>query len=121
MRRAGEELARRHKALEGVYGQRLAAGQGAMVRLDGHRFSRFTAPFHKPYDWRLFRAMQLAAADLLALFSPRAVYTQSDELTLLLDRCLLYHSLLASGAVRVAAGTARGAPSAASASSTSTS
>ena len=79
---AVDDVANLHKSFEKRYVQKLAPGLPTLVRLDGHRFSRFTASFHKPYDWRLFRAMQLASADLLALYSPRAVYTQSDEVTL---------------------------------------
>lgn len=62
--------------------QRLAPHSPALVRLDGHRFSRFTSGFHKPYDWRILWAMTRAAADLLEALTPQCAYTQSDEITL---------------------------------------
>ena len=77
-----EAVAEEHKGWERALGTTLAAEQPALVRLDGHRFSSFTRGFHKPYDMRIFVAMQRASADLLRQLGPAAVYTQSDEITL---------------------------------------
>ncbi len=62
---------------------RLLLDQPVLVRLDGHRFSRLTAGFHKPYDSRIFQAMLRTTADLLSHLNPDTAYTQSDEITLL--------------------------------------
>jgi len=53
-----------------------------IVRLDGHRFSKFTKGFKKPFDERIYTAMIRTTADLLRDFSPTLAYTQSDEITL---------------------------------------
>lgn len=62
---------------------RVDLAQPVIVRLDGHRFSRFTAGFHKPYDSRIFEAMLRTTADLLTQMNPDSAYTQSDEITLM--------------------------------------
>jgi tRNA(His) guanylyltransferase len=71
-----------HKSFERTHATTLPPEQPVLVRLDGHRFSSFTKGFHKPYDMRIFVAMQRASADLLQQLGPSAVYTQSDEITL---------------------------------------
>jgi len=53
-----------------------------IVRLDGHRFSKFTSGFKKPFDERIFRAMMLTTSDLVDEYNPTLGYTQSDEITL---------------------------------------
>jgi hypothetical protein len=70
------------KHLEEQYMQEVRHDQPVLLRLDGHRFSRFTQGFHKPYDWRIVAAMHATSGDLLEKFNPEAVYTQSDEITL---------------------------------------
>jgi tRNA(His) guanylyltransferase len=54
-----------------------------IVRLDGHNFSTFTAPFDKPFD-NIFKSVMLKTAKDVLEFWPDAIvaYTQSDEITL---------------------------------------
>jgi len=60
----------------------LKANKPFLVRLDGHRFSKFTSGFKKPYDDRIFKAMLYTTKDLIEEFQPIMGYTQSDEITL---------------------------------------
>jgi tRNA(His) guanylyltransferase len=53
-----------------------------MIRLDGHKFSTFAAPFRKPFDELLHRVMVATTADLVAKYHATTGYTQSDEITL---------------------------------------
>jgi len=53
-----------------------------IVRLDGHRFSKFTVGFTKPFDKRICDTMIYTTADLVNEFSATTGYTQSDEITL---------------------------------------
>ncbi len=79
-------VAEQQKSYEAAAGSVLRSDQPIIVRLDGHRFSSFTKGFHKPYDWRIFRAMQLVGADLMGQLGPSAVYTQSDEMSVVWPR-----------------------------------
>jgi len=54
-----------------------------MVRLDGRKFSKFTAGLKRPFDMQFANVMTAVASDLLEEFNPRTVYTQSDEISLL--------------------------------------
>ncbi|KAL6070841.1 Thg1 domain-containing protein [Balamuthia mandrillaris] len=53
-----------------------------VIRLDGHKFSKFTKAFKRPYDERIHIAMIETAKELLTTFNPRVVYTCSDEITM---------------------------------------
>ncbi|KAH7141111.1 tRNAHis guanylyltransferase-domain-containing protein [Dactylonectria macrodidyma] len=76
-------LATRMKDYEAQTEIRLQLSQPAILRLDGHAFSKFTAPFNKPFDERLHTAMVKTCADLLEAYpSASLAYTQSDEITL---------------------------------------
>lgn len=56
----------------------------AVCRIDGHRFSKWTRKFEKPFDAKLHDVFVLTAIDLLGKFhEATAVYTQSDELTII--------------------------------------
>lgn len=56
----------------------------AVCRIDGHRFSKYTRTFEKPFDTKLHEVFVLTASDLLEKFyEATAVYTQSDELTII--------------------------------------
>jgi len=81
-----DDLATRMKAYEQhneVFGAAtLDAEKSFIVRLDGHRFSKFTSGFKKPYDERIFRAMLYTTRDLVEEFRATTGYTQSDEITL---------------------------------------
>ncbi|KPM45224.1 hypothetical protein AK830_g1390 [Neonectria ditissima] len=83
----GEEprksLATRMKEYEAATELHLEPSQPAILRLDGHTFSKFTAPFAKPFDERVHTAMVKTCADLLdAHPAATLAYTQSDEITL---------------------------------------
>ncbi|KAF7552234.1 hypothetical protein G7Z17_g4456 [Cylindrodendrum hubeiense] len=83
----GEEprksLATRMKDYEAATEIHLQLSQPAILRLDGHTFSKFTAPFAKPFDERLHTAMVRTCADLLITYPTATLaYTQSDEITL---------------------------------------
>ncbi|KAJ6507954.1 tRNAHis guanylyltransferase-domain-containing protein [Mycena vitilis] len=78
-----ESLGDRMKRYEATTEQILPEDQPAIIRLDGHGFSKFTRGFDKPFDVRLHDAMRQTAEDLLAYFPAASLaYTQSDEITL---------------------------------------
>mmetsp|Transcript_48739 Transcript_48739/g.127368 ORF Transcript_48739/g.127368 Transcript_48739/m.127368 type:complete len:307 (+) Transcript_48739:70-990(+) len=53
-----------------------------VVRLDGHRFSKYTRGFARPYDMRIHEAMVGTAVDLIERFQAVTAYTESDEISL---------------------------------------
>jgi len=53
-----------------------------IIRLDGHRFSKFVKPFKKPYDERIHNAMVRTSTELLSVFGATTAFTCSDEITL---------------------------------------
>lgn len=76
-------LALRMKAYEDQTETRLVPSQPAILRLDGHSFSKFTKPFDKPFDERIHSAMVKTCADLLESYPTASLaYTHSDEITL---------------------------------------
>lgn len=54
-----------------------------IVRVDGHKFSKFTKKFDKPYDYVLSLAMENTTKDLVEKFGATVGYVQSDEITLI--------------------------------------
>lgn len=76
-------LGDRMKAYETQYRQFLPRDRPFVVRLDGRCFSKLTSGLHRPYDAVFAEIMYLVASDLLVEFTPRTVYTQSDEISLL--------------------------------------
>lgn len=60
-------------------------GQWIVIRVDGRSFTTLTSEhFTKPFDDRFGELMAVTAAALLQEFGGRYVYTQSDEISLLL-------------------------------------
>lgn len=57
-----------------------------MIRLDGRGFSRFTKGLARPYDTRLSKCMILLTSYLTREAGAKLGYTQSDEITLLLNQ-----------------------------------
>lgn len=53
-----------------------------IVRIDGHKFSKFTKNLNKPFDAVFSYAMEETAKDLLDEYNVRTIYQQSDEITL---------------------------------------
>jgi tRNA(His) 5'-end guanylyltransferase len=71
------------KAYEEVFEFKLPAGTPAILRVDGHGFSKFTSNFARPFDQRIHDAMTATCSDLLNHFPAASLaYTQSDEITL---------------------------------------
>jgi tRNA(His) guanylyltransferase len=61
----------------------LDQNQPAVCRIDGHRFSKWTRTFEKPFDAKLHEVFVSTSIDLLGKFhEATAVYTQSDEMTI---------------------------------------
>lgn len=56
--------------------------QPFIIRLDGHKFSKFTKKFRKPSDQRLKETMIKTASALLKEFNAYTAFTASDEITL---------------------------------------
>jgi tRNA(His) guanylyltransferase len=75
-------LGDRMKSYEALNEQHVDPKLPWIVRLDGHKFSHFTRGFRKPFDDRIHNCMVAACKALLSEFSPTAVYTCSDEITL---------------------------------------
>jgi tRNA(His) 5'-end guanylyltransferase len=67
-------------------GRRLDASLPFVVRLDGHKFSKFTKKYNKPLDPRIKDAMISAAEDVLDAFSARTAFVESDEVTFVFSR-----------------------------------
>lgn len=55
------------------------------IRLDGRSFSRFTKGLKRPYDERLSKLMQVTTSALVAEFNAKIGYTQSDEISLVIE------------------------------------
>jgi len=77
-----DEIGERMKVYERGLELNVKNDQPFIVRLDGHRFSKFTKGFKKPFDERIYIAMIRTTIDLVQEFSPNLAYTQSDEITL---------------------------------------
>jgi len=75
-------LGNRMKEYEQVTSLVLDPTRPFIMRLDGHRFSKFTAKFKKPHDERIKIAMEGTTRDLFVEFGPTAAFTCSDEITL---------------------------------------
>ena len=56
--------------------------QYAILRYDGHCFSKFTNGFHKPFDDKMKNAMQSTTKDVLEKFNAVLGYVQSDEISI---------------------------------------
>lgn len=57
--------------------------QYAILRYDGHSFSKFTSGFQKPFDDHMKNAMQLTLIDIINKFNPTIGYVQSDEISII--------------------------------------
>lgn len=79
-------LSDRMKLYENYNKQYLAPNQYVLMRLDGKNFSKFTKKyFKKPFDMNFIEIMQEVSMYLFKNISGSvAVYTQSDEITILL-------------------------------------
>ncbi|MEO7003464.1 MAG: tRNA(His) guanylyltransferase Thg1 family protein [Ktedonobacterales bacterium] len=79
------EFERQMRALEYFHALRAIPGAWIVLRVDGRSFSRFTADrFEKPFDATLHGYMLATARALLEELHGLYVYTESDEISLLL-------------------------------------
>ncbi|ONF63800.1 tRNA(His) guanylyltransferase Thg1 family protein [Amycolatopsis keratiniphila] len=75
----------RQREREWFHGLTVPPGAWTVLRVDGRGFSKFTeARFEKPFDPRFADCMAEAASALLAEFASPYVYTESDEISLVL-------------------------------------
>jgi tRNA(His) guanylyltransferase len=82
----GNELEARMRAREWFHSLVLLPGAWAIVRVDGRSFSRFTAErYDKPFDPGFSALMTETASALLAELGGRYAYTESDEISVVLD------------------------------------
>ena len=79
-----ETLGGRLKGYEADYEISIEPEKHLVVRIDGHKFSKYTRGFLKPFDEILSKAMELTTKDLLEEFNAYTGYTQSDEITLVI-------------------------------------
>lgn len=80
-----ESLSDRMKYYESVSSHSLAPKIPVIGRIDGKNFSSFTAKMEKPFDIKLQHVMMIAAKYLAENFQGcKLVYTQSDEINILL-------------------------------------
>ncbi len=80
-----DKMGDRFKAYENCYRIYLPKRQVVVVRIDGRAFHSFTKGFARPYDTIFADAMQQTALNLAENISGcKFVYTQSDEITLIL-------------------------------------
>jgi tRNA(His) 5'-end guanylyltransferase len=81
------ELDSAQRARERYHDLSVPDDQWIVVRVDGRSFTTLTsAHFAKPFDDRFGELMAVTAAALLQEFDGVYVYTQSDEISLLLPR-----------------------------------
>ncbi|MFE5503814.1 MULTISPECIES: tRNA(His) guanylyltransferase Thg1 family protein [Amycolatopsis] len=75
----------RQREREWFHGLTVPPGAWTVLRVDGRGFSKFTeARFEKPFDPRFADCMAEAANALMAEFASPYVYTESDEISLVL-------------------------------------
>jgi len=73
-----------HKGLEKSHESKIPFYKHVVIRVDGHHFSSFTKGLIKPFDNSFHLAMVETSKNLLSRFSASTVYTQSDEITLII-------------------------------------
>lgn len=70
------------KSLEANYNFKIPSDKPFIVRLDGHRFSKFTKNLKKPMDKNFVKCMVETAKDLTREFLAVTAFVESDEITL---------------------------------------
>ncbi|MEU8118476.1 tRNA(His) guanylyltransferase Thg1 family protein [Spirillospora sp. NPDC049024] len=81
-----KDLEARMRAREWFHSLTLLPGAWAVVRVDGRSFSRYTeSRFDKPFDPRFSALMADTATTLLTELGGRYAYTESDEISVVLD------------------------------------
>lgn len=77
-------LGDRMKNYEKQYEAEISPKSNILIRLDGHKFSKFTKGFNRPFDEILSKTMVDVTKDLCEEFNAVTGYAQSDEITLVL-------------------------------------
>ncbi|TMR27131.1 tRNA(His) guanylyltransferase Thg1 family protein [Actinomadura geliboluensis] len=81
-----KDLESRMRAREWFHSLTLLPGAWTVIRVDGRSFSRFTeSRFDKPFDPRFSALMAGTAKALLSDLGGRFAYTESDEISVVLD------------------------------------
>ncbi len=81
-----DDLGDRMKGYEALTQSIIPPTSCYVIRVDGRSFHTYTRPFSKPFDTRIEAAMEAAAEALLKEVSKSILcYTQSDEISLLVD------------------------------------
>lgn len=87
MTQSKDSLGDRMKVYEGMYtGYRVPFDQYLIVRLDGNGFSKYTKPFDRVFDERIWLAMTTTTTALVDYTNAILGYTQSDEITLVFGK-----------------------------------
>lgn len=104
------DLDKEMKAFEAAYDLKVPADAPFMIRLDGVRFSKYTKQlFFKedetsPFSMTFADVMKKTATALLLQFNPIAVYTSSDEITMVFaeipEEKLAFSSVIYGGRVQ---------------------
>ena len=82
----GDEFEAAQRAREWFHGMTVPVGVLTIVRVDGRAFSGFTEKhFDKPFDVRFSELMVETTQALLTEFDARYAYTESDEISFLLN------------------------------------
>ena len=76
------ELGDRLKEYEKRNETNISADEHLIIRIDGHKFSKFTRGLKKPFDDIFREVMAKTAEELHERFNAYSSYTQSDEITL---------------------------------------
>jgi len=80
------KLGDRLKNYEKEFERKIDKDNFIIIRIDGHGFSKFTKNFKKPFDENFSNAMEKTTIDLCKEFNAITGYTQSDEITLILNK-----------------------------------
>ncbi len=79
-----ETLGDRMKDYESQYETSINPSNNLCIRIDGHKFSKYTKRFKRPFDEILSKAMEQTTIELVKEFQAVVGYTQSDEITLVI-------------------------------------
>lgn len=79
-------LGDRIKSYEKRFQSYISEQEYVVIRLDGDSFSKFTKGFRKPFDKILVETMNRTTKALFERFSCCFAYTQSDEITLVINK-----------------------------------